>query len=197
MVNRRKRLRKEELEKAFNLHSGIKRKQHQKETMDRIKEVSTIHLLVATLIATVTFAAGFTLPGGYNTDGPHKGMATLIRRSAFIAFVVSNSVAMIFSTFAVFIHFWSNFIIKDDNQDVIKQFILTTIRCTFFAIIAMMVAFVTGTYAVLSHSRGLAIFLCVLNCSFFPLCVYIFRKMRKRVIYGLKNLNSPCQCDYG
>ncbi|KAL7163129.1 hypothetical protein ACSBR2_039263 [Camellia fascicularis] len=37
------------------------------------------HLIVATLIATVTFAAGFTMPGGYDgNQGPQQGMPVLL-----------------------------------------------------------------------------------------------------------------------
>ena len=33
------------------------------------------NLLVAMLVATVTFAAAFTMPGGYKSDGPDQGLA--------------------------------------------------------------------------------------------------------------------------
>ncbi|CBI35183.3 unnamed protein product, partial [Vitis vinifera] len=56
----------------------------------RLKDISNTHLLVATLIATVTFAAGFTLPGGYNDEGPDKGKAVLSTKIAFKAFLLSD-----------------------------------------------------------------------------------------------------------
>uniref|UniRef100_A0A2P2QLC7 PGG domain-containing protein n=1 Tax=Rhizophora mucronata TaxID=61149 RepID=A0A2P2QLC7_RHIMU len=40
-------------------------------------------LLVASLVATVTYACGFTLPGGNNDSDPDPGMATLVRKLAF------------------------------------------------------------------------------------------------------------------
>ncbi|XP_039166765.1 ankyrin repeat-containing protein NPR4-like [Eucalyptus grandis] len=39
--------------------------------------IMDMQLLVAGLIATVTFTAAFTVPGGYNNDGPDRGMAIL------------------------------------------------------------------------------------------------------------------------
>ncbi|CAB4280673.1 unnamed protein product [Prunus armeniaca] len=36
--------------------------------------------VVATLVATVTFAAAFAIPGGYNNSGPQDGMATLLTK---------------------------------------------------------------------------------------------------------------------
>ncbi|KAH9682250.1 ANK REP REGION domain-containing protein [Citrus sinensis] len=47
--------------------NGILRVQKEKDSVDEeaLKEMQSLHTVVATLIATVTFAAGFTLPGGY------------------------------------------------------------------------------------------------------------------------------------
>ncbi|KAG7553097.1 Ankyrin repeat [Arabidopsis thaliana x Arabidopsis arenosa] len=53
-------------------------------------------LLVATLVATMTFTAGFTLPGGYNGSVPNLGMATLAKKTAFQVFLV-------FDTWAIFL----------------------------------------------------------------------------------------------
>ncbi|KAJ6421935.1 hypothetical protein OIU84_026966, partial [Salix udensis] len=60
------------------------------------------HLVVAALIATVTFAAAFTLPGGYKSD---KGTAILAKKAAFIVFLISDAISMVLSISAVFIHF--------------------------------------------------------------------------------------------
>ncbi|KAK3010779.1 hypothetical protein RJ639_011999 [Escallonia herrerae] len=50
-------------------------KEHGKD-LDFLKKVAQTHLIVATLIATVTFAAGFTLPGCYESnDVPNKGLS--------------------------------------------------------------------------------------------------------------------------
>lgn len=49
------------------------------------------HLLAAVLIATVSFAAAFTMPRGYRNDGPDRGMATLAGRAAFKAFMILDT----------------------------------------------------------------------------------------------------------
>ncbi|XP_059630079.1 protein ACCELERATED CELL DEATH 6-like [Cornus florida] len=66
-------------------------------------------LLMATLIATVTFAAGFTMPGGYNSsdDHPNKGMATLVKKRMFQIFVLSNTVAMYSSIIVAILLIWA------------------------------------------------------------------------------------------
>ncbi|CAL5392586.1 unnamed protein product [Camellia sinensis] len=73
-----------------------------------VRKAGDTHLIVATLIATVTFAAGFTMPSGYNSnDGPNQGMAILTREAAFKAFVIIDSMVMILSTCAVLVYFAS------------------------------------------------------------------------------------------
>lgn len=49
-----------------------------------IEELKSRHTVVATLIATVTFAAGFTLPGGYwGNEDPIPGTPILIKKCSF------------------------------------------------------------------------------------------------------------------
>ncbi|KAI3844339.1 hypothetical protein MKX03_006142 [Papaver bracteatum] len=133
----------------------------------KLENMSQNHMVVVTLIATVAFAAGFTLPGGYRNDGPEEGMATLAKKSAFIVFMVSNSLALLLSLYALFIHFWTRFQTAMLDKVELISVALPTLACTFFAILAMAVAFVTGTYTVISYFPGLAIPLCVVSCSFF------------------------------
>lgn len=53
------------------------------------------------LIATVAFAAAFTLPGGVVADDhPRAGTATLANRFAFRAFVVTDTMAFLYSIMA-------------------------------------------------------------------------------------------------
>ncbi|KAM3268318.1 hypothetical protein P3S67_031259 [Capsicum chacoense] len=76
--------------------------------IESIMKVAQIHIVVATLIMTVTFAAGITLPGGFesDSDSPNQGMAILIRKTAFRAFVVSDAIAFTCSAVAIFIYFF-------------------------------------------------------------------------------------------
>ncbi|KAF3655314.1 putative ankyrin repeat-containing protein-like isoform 2 [Capsicum annuum] len=91
-------LRKDDQDKAENADQTV---------IESIMKVAQIHIVVATLIMTVTFAAGITLPGGFesNSDSPNQGMAILIRKTSFRAFVVSNAIAFTFSAVAIFIYF--------------------------------------------------------------------------------------------
>jgi hypothetical protein len=65
---------------------------------EKLKEARGI---TSVLIATVAFAAAFTLPGGYVAeDDVRAGTAMLARRFAFRAFVVSDTIAFLCSIVA-------------------------------------------------------------------------------------------------
>jgi hypothetical protein len=141
------------------------------------------HLVVAALIATVTFAAAFTLPGGYKSD---RGTAILAKKAAFIVFVISDTISMVLSILAVFIHFLISLIhgfemVKDKDIGEHTTDILFWVA-TLFTMIGMgtmIIAFITGTYAVLEPSLWLAISTCVIGLSFFFLVFLVFRFIRK------------------
>lgn len=131
-----------------------------------LKEMKEAHLVVSALIATVTFAAAFSVPGGYQSEkGPDQGFAVLTRNAAFKAFVIADTLAMTMSSCAVMISFFLSLrrlqLAHGSNP------FLGAIGLTTYALIAMAVAFLTGTYAVLGHSSiALAIAGCVLGCYF-------------------------------
>ncbi|KAF8007903.1 hypothetical protein BT93_K1792 [Corymbia citriodora subsp. variegata] len=74
-----------------------------------IKDEINTQLLVATLVASVTFTAGFTLPGGYNASSdPHPGKATMLHKGVFQLFVICDTLAMYNSILAVVVLLWGN-----------------------------------------------------------------------------------------
>ncbi|XP_004289040.1 PREDICTED: ankyrin repeat-containing protein At3g12360-like [Fragaria vesca subsp. vesca] len=138
-----------------------------------VNEVKEANLVVSTLIATVTFAAGFAVPGGYQSEkGPDQGFAVLTRNAAFKTFVMANTLAMCMSSCAVMIRIVLAIRRKDEEHGPLIRRkeehgpLLTAINLTFYALIAMVVAFLTGTYSVLGYSPELAIAACVTGCFF-------------------------------
>lgn len=71
-----------------NLHSWDLEMPH---STDIYKDWVNTLLLVSTLEATVTFAAAFTMPGGYSGSG---GTATFLEKHVFQVFVICNTLAI-------------------------------------------------------------------------------------------------------
>ena len=83
--------------------------------ISKLKKRGEAHLIVSALITTVTFAAGFTFPGGYKED---EGMAILTKKIAFEAFVATDTIAMVFSASAIFFHFLMK---MHNEEDVVEK----------------------------------------------------------------------------
>ncbi|TXG46637.1 hypothetical protein EZV62_027859 [Acer yangbiense] len=87
----------------------------------------------------LTFAAGFTVPGGFVVDKrPDQGAAILTRNTTFGAFVILNTMSSILF-----------------KQRILRQGLIT------YATMAMIGAFISGTCVVLHNDKNLAISACV------------------------------------
>nr|GMD65750.1 protein ACCELERATED CELL DEATH 6-like [Ipomoea batatas] len=159
------------------LRNVINKDDSDKEHMrkEHLKKLCETHLIVAALIATVTFTAGFTVPGGFNANsGPEEGLPVLMRKMAFKAFFISDTISLVLSTSAVFMYF-----ITALYADQTKLFnrLVWAFCFTIVAMGAMVIAFVTGTYAVLPSGSGLAISSCVVGCCFFLVYFHLLKKL--------------------
>ena len=128
-----------------------------------LKDVSNTHLLVSTLIGTVTFAAGFTLPGGYNEDDPNKGKTVLAAKAAFKTFVIADAIAFYCSTAAVFLYFFASL---EQSYHLLRRFIKFAALLTYISIIARVIAFTSGVYVVLPDSSPIPTTLIVVGSLF-------------------------------
>ncbi|RCV41021.1 hypothetical protein SEVIR_9G100300v4 [Setaria viridis] len=97
------------------------------------------YILVATLIATVTFAATFTMPGGYDQT---TGIALHGHNTAFKIFVISNTVAMCSAIVVVYCFIWAW---KDPIKFKIDQLVWGH-RLTMIAGLGMLVSLMTAVY---------------------------------------------------
>lgn len=108
------------------------------------------HLLVATLIAPVTFAAGFTMPGGYQSaKGLDHGAIVLSRSAAFKAFVIMDTIAVAVSSCSLLVLLYSSVYTNPNYENEISDTFFMVVSLILWALIAMVVSFITGTYAVL------------------------------------------------
>ncbi|CAL9027359.1 unnamed protein product [Prunus brigantina] len=192
-----------------NNHDGQKLKENKggedTETETKIRES---HLIVATLVATVTFAAGITMPGGYYqasdqgnamsnvsqqnvtgpapapalapSNGPTPGYAVLTKNTAFQIFYLSNMLALCLSTYSVLMHLFI-LTLPEGKEMRSKRFWRSIIYTTMTSVVAMMIAFTSGTYAVLGDSPQLSqigfncCHLCVLSGILLS-SIYIFSR---------------------
>ena len=132
------------------------------ESMAFTVRLGETHLIVATLVATVSCAAGFTLPGGYNDS---DGMAKLTKQVAFKAFIVTDTLAMMLSVSAVFVYFIMS--LHKDEDILAKQLVLGTCL-TMSSVVLMVVAFVTGLVVVLPFDSLLWFVVCMLGGLYIP-----------------------------
>lgn len=129
---------------------------------NKYKERLNTLLMVSTLVATVTFASGFTVPGGYNQGNPNIGMATLAHRCAFQVFVISNTIALFSATLAMVTLIWAQL---DDLR-------LTLLSLDFAlpllgtALAMMSVAFMAGLFVVLHTKVWLGVTVLVIGGGF-------------------------------
>ncbi|XP_075658598.1 protein ACCELERATED CELL DEATH 6-like [Castanea sativa] len=128
---------------------------------DTLKEAEFV---VATLIATVTFAAAFTVPGGLKSQGVDEGSAVLSKTNAFQIFLIANSATFGLSLASVFSHFSASAMILDiiHRQKIVPR----ALDSTSFSTFAMLLAFIVGTYTVVPHSMGITIAAIVCLCFF-------------------------------
>jgi hypothetical protein len=116
--------------------------------------------LVAILIATITFAAAFTLPGGYSTDAGNEGLPIMARKIAFKAFLISDALAMCSSLAVAFICV----IARWEDLEFLLYYRSFSKKLMWFAYMATTTAFATGLYTVLAPQLpGLAVAICVLT----------------------------------
>ncbi|KAM3345520.1 ankyrin repeat-containing protein ITN1-like [Capsicum galapagoense] len=136
--------------------TGVKMQLREDDHDKAIKEDQTVieiimksaqfHIVVATLIMTITFAAGITLPGGFESDpdSPNKGMAILIRKTTFRAFVVSDAIAFTFSAVSIFIYFiMASVVPKPENEKIIQKLYDNAAICQCLSMLAVVIAFAT------------------------------------------------------
>ncbi|XP_039160414.1 protein ACCELERATED CELL DEATH 6-like [Eucalyptus grandis] len=73
--------------------------------LNQLRDDVNTRLVVATLVTTVTFAAGFAVPGGFNSSDTaskdYRGMATMLDKRMFQSFAICNTIAMFCSMTSV------------------------------------------------------------------------------------------------
>ncbi|XP_006662861.1 ankyrin repeat-containing protein At5g02620-like [Oryza brachyantha] len=146
-----------------NLHKKAKRevtKAARNNAKDLTKMYTNNTSVVAILIASITFAAAFTLPGGYSSTSGSEGLPIMARKIAFKAFLVSDTLAMLSSLSVAFICVLARW----EDLEFLLYYRSTTKKLMWFAYMTTAVAFATGLYTVLAAQlMWFAIGICVLS----------------------------------
>ncbi|KAL4568147.1 hypothetical protein LXL04_023753 [Taraxacum kok-saghyz] len=97
-------------------------------------------MVVAALIATIVFAAAFTVPGGYNQN---NGVPMFLHNRYFIVFVISDAISLTCSSISIliFLSILTSRYAEEDFVELLPNRLLKGLVTLFFSIVAMMVAF--------------------------------------------------------
>lgn len=109
-------------------------------------------VVVATLIASVTFGAALQIPGGYKSDDPGKGSAIMIKHLMFNIFVLADCFSFALSSGSIFVHFWASI---EKSSAVAKKYRQDARILTNLSIGGMVVAFTAGIHVALGPSPTL------------------------------------------
>ncbi|KAG5545350.1 hypothetical protein RHGRI_017725 [Rhododendron griersonianum] len=157
--------------------------------LENYKDKVNVVLLVATLVATVTFTAGFTVPGGYNNSDPDQGMATMLAKLKFQEFVICDTIAM-YSSIIVTVTLICTQLGDPSSMHVALKLVLPLLA---IALAMMSIAFMAGLYVVVSKVSWLGLIILVMGSNvvivlaalFVPLC-----------FLGSSNYRIFCQLSY-
>nr|GLL38115.1 protein ACCELERATED CELL DEATH 6-like [Ipomoea trifida] len=147
-------------------------------TINRYLRISKTMTIVATLILTISFAAGFTVPGGYDSD---KGYPILLRKSAFGYFVIADTAAFTSSVSAIFIYM---IMVVLNSLGAIRETKIAMTLCalnialTFCALTAVIAAFLSGMYTILAPFNSLAFGTTFLSSYLFLSVVFMYFKIK-------------------
>ncbi|KAD7479092.1 hypothetical protein E3N88_02228 [Mikania micrantha] len=135
-----------------------------------MKETSSQCIVVGALIATIVFAATFTVPGGYNQN---NGIPFFRSKATFVVFVLADAISLILSSASILL-FLSILTSRYDERDFLESLslkLLFGLATLFLSIATMLIAF--GVSFLPLYKNGLLwipIIICVLVA--FPAILY-------------------------
>ncbi|KAH9647950.1 hypothetical protein KPL70_025390 [Citrus sinensis] len=112
-----------------------------------MKDTASSCMIVATLIATIVFAAAITVPGGNKED---TGLPFFRQKASFKIFAVSNVISLVASSVSIvnFLSIVAPRYAEEDFLHLLPRKLLVGFATLFVAIAAMMVVFSATSYIV-------------------------------------------------
>ncbi|KAK0578001.1 hypothetical protein LWI29_003570 [Acer saccharum] len=147
-----------------------------KEGESWMKKTAESCMLVATLIATVVFAAAFTVPGSVKQD---TGAPNLIRNASFTIFAISDTISLVSSSCSIltFLSILTSRYAEDDFLWSLPLKLLLGLFTLFISIVAMMAVFCTTLFIVFKEGTIVPAVMAVAFAPF-PLIMFIIQQNR-------------------
>ncbi|CAM8932737.1 unnamed protein product [Rhodiola kirilowii] len=136
--------------------------------------------VVAALVATVTFAAGFTMPGGYNSSEPDVGMPVMLNNMKFQFFVFFNTIAMYAATLVIVILIWAQL----GAVHIVMASLEWAVPLLGGALTMMCVAYLSGVYTVVSKLNWLANAVLISGCIILVTIAVLFFSLLLPIVSG-------------
>uniref|UniRef100_A0A0E0B1I4 PGG domain-containing protein n=1 Tax=Oryza glumipatula TaxID=40148 RepID=A0A0E0B1I4_9ORYZ len=124
---------------------------------EKLTKLAQVAIIGSVLIATVAFAAAFTLPGGYLSDG---GTPTLAGSYTFHAFVIAITLAYVYSSLATFGLIYSAMPFVD--LGIRRAYFRSSLGVVACSLRTLAVSFALAVYTVIAPvDRWTAVFVCL------------------------------------
>ncbi|XP_062162204.1 uncharacterized protein LOC133869263 [Alnus glutinosa] len=136
-----------------------------------LKDTSNYCMLVATLIATVVFAAAFTVPGGNNQE---TGTPVFLKSNWFLVFFISDVVALLSSSTSIliFLSILTSRYAEEDFLVSLPARLLFGLTTLFTSIASMVVAF-SATCFLVYDSEMSWVPIVILASAGFPVTLFV------------------------
>jgi len=137
-----------------------------------MKDTANYCMLVATLIATVIFAAAFTVPGGSNQD---TGTPIFLKSKWLTVFFISDAIALCSSSTSIVI-FLSILTSRYTEVDFLKSLpskLVFGLVTLFISMVGMMVAFITTWFLVYTSASARISAAVVITSASIPITLFV------------------------
>ncbi|PWA89816.1 ankyrin repeat-containing domain, PGG domain protein [Artemisia annua] len=136
------------------------------------KETANKCMVVAALIATIVFAAAFTVPGGYNQ---RNGMPMFYSKATFVVFVVADAISLFASSgsILIFLSILTSRYAERDFLETIPKKLMAGLATLFISIATMTLAFGVSFF-ILYHNGFLWIPILIGVFAVLPVILYVF-----------------------
>lgn len=158
-----------ESQTAIGLFASVNQ-ELRKSAKDWLKRTSEGCSVVAVLIATVAFAAAYTIPGGPNQE---TGLPLLLYQPFFVVFTVTDVLSLTFSLTAVvtFLSISTSPFRLQDFKYTLPYKLILGFTFLFLAVALMMVAF-AATIILMIHKRETWTRIALYTASFLPVAIF-------------------------